>query len=109
MLLPFVSCSSSTNKIVEHETLIGEWELNSETQINYPLIEFYSDSTAIFRSKADTLYRYNFKLKEDSLILINNSNIISVNKILVLNDKQLVFDKLIEHKNKQTYKKVIYK
>ena len=86
ILLLFISCSPSADKIVDYKMLIGEWELNSETQINYPLIEFKSDSTAIFKSKADTIYRYDFILKGDTLILINSFNVKSSNKINFLNN-----------------------
>ena len=105
MLLLFISCSPSADKIVDYKTLVGEWALNSETQINYPLIEFKSDSTAIFKSKADTIYRYNFVLKGDTLILINSFNVKSINKINFLNNQKLIFNKLLEHKTRQVYKK----
>ncbi len=108
IFLLFIGCSSPIHKVIDYKILIGEWKLESDTQVNYPLIEFRADSTAIFSSRGDTLYRYNFILKGDTLLLKDIFNNELINTINFLNNKQLIFDKLLEHETKQTYTKVIY-
>jgi len=85
---------------------VGKWELDNY-QINYPELIFKDDLTAIFRSRGDTVYYYSYLLKTDTLFLIDIDNQVNQCKIKVLNDRELIFDNLLEHNKKQIYKREI--
>jgi hypothetical protein len=103
-LLFFVQCGRDVSNHFEQKQIIGEWVLN-EDQINYPSLKFNADSSAVFTSRADTLYRFKFMVKGDSLILRDINNHISVNRIKTLNETELTFCQLLEHDKEQAYKK----
>ena len=85
----------------------GKWELkDNKNQINYPILYFKEDSTAIFTSRADTVYRFKYSFKNDYIILKNTfTPEITEWKILRLSNDELVFKSLLEHKDKQVYKR----
>jgi len=85
--------------------IIGKWCLLNKYQLNYPKINFYKDSIAIFESKMDTVYSYKYYLKGKWLYLIQPNGRENKNKILFINKDSLVFTSLIENKNKQVYKR----
>ena len=86
----------------DQKKLVGRWVI-IKNQINYPSLQFNSDSTAIFRSRADTVYYFNFLIKGDSLILKDINDNETINRIKRLDDAQLVFYNLLEHEKKQVY------
>lgn len=85
--------------------LYGEWELVEKEQVNYPNIEFLKDSSAVLHSQADTIYRFTFFIRNDSLVLVDINGNKHVNKICELNDKTVVLDGIADAHEKQTYKR----
>jgi len=101
----FEGCSVTVSK--ENKKILGKWELTEEEfQVNYPILYFNTDSTAMFTSRGDTIYRFKYLLKSESLILKDLDDKESTWKISVLNEKELVFDKLFENIKLQHYNKV---
>ncbi len=101
----FDGCSSNAQK--ENKKLIGKWELNEkEFQVNYPILYFNSDSTAIFTSRGDTIYRFKYLFKSETLFLKDLNCKETSWKINKLNNEQLVFEKLFENLKPQYYIKV---
>lgn len=93
------------NIIVSEDMLYGEWELVGKEQVNYPNIEFLKDSSAVLHSQADTIYRFTFFIRNDSLVLVDINGNKHVNKISELNDKTVVLDGIADVHEKQTYKR----
>lgn len=93
------------NIIVSEDMLYGEWELVGKEQVNYPNIEFLKDSSAVLYSQADTIYRFTFFIRNDSLVLVDINGNKHVNKICELNDKTVVLDGIADVHEKQTYKR----
>lgn len=93
------------NIIVSEDMLYGEWELVGKEQVNYPNIEFLKDSSAVLHSQADTIYRFTFFIRNDSLVLVDFNGNKHVNKICELNDKTVVLDGIADVHEKQTYKR----
>ncbi len=93
------------NIIVSEDMLYGEWELVGKEQVNYPNIEFLKDSSAVLHSQADTIYRFTFFIRNDSLVLVDINGNKHVNKICELNDKTVVLDGIADVHEKQTYKR----
>lgn len=93
------------NIIVSEDMLYGEWELVEKEQVNYPNIEFLKDSSAVLHSQADTIYRFTFFIRNDSLVLVDINGNKHVNKICELNDKTVVLDGIADVHEKQTYKR----
>ena len=93
------------NIIVSEDMLYGEWELVGKEQVNYPNIEVLKDSSAVLHSQADTIYRFTFFIRNDSLVLVDINGNKHVNKICELNDKTVVLDGIADVHEKQTYKK----
>jgi len=104
LLLFSPQCGLDVSHHFEQKQIIGEWILN-ENQINYPSLEFKADSSAVFTSRADTLYRFKFIVKGDSLLLRDINNNVSVNRIKTLNETELIFYQLLEHDKGQAYRK----
>ena len=70
LLQLFLSCNpqKTNDGILSKEILYGEWALvDGEHQVNYPNIEFFADSSAILYSQADTIYRFTFFIRNDSI------------------------------------------
>lgn len=103
--LPACAPQKKHNIIVSEDMLYGEWELVGKEQVNYPNIEFLKDSSAILHSQADTIYRFTFFLRNDSLVLVDINGNKHVNKICELNDKTVVLDGIADVHEKQTYKR----
>jgi hypothetical protein len=101
----FEGCSVTSLK--KSEKILGKWELTEkEFQVNYPILYFNTDSTAMFTSRGDTIYRFKYLLKSENIILKDLNGKESTWKISVLNEKELVFEKLFENIKPQHYKKV---
>lgn len=103
--LPACAPQKKHNIIVSEDMLYGEWELVGKEQVNYPNIEFLKDSSAVLHSQADTIYRFTFFLRNDSLVLVDINGNKHVNKICELNDKTVVLDGIADVHEKQTYKR----
>lgn len=104
LLLLTAQCKQKVTNHFEQKEILGEWEL-SENQINYPSLQFNTDSSAVFRSRADTIYRFRYTIKGDSLILKDIDNKETINRIKNLDKSRLVFYNLLEHDKEQVYKK----
>ncbi len=86
--------------------LYGEWVLvGGEEQVNYPYIEFFNDSSAVLHSQADTIYRFTFFIRNDSLYLIDIYGKKYVNRIRELSDKTVTFDGIADVNENQTYER----
>lgn len=104
-VLIFFLCSCSTKQIAKDD-ILGEWRLQSkESPINYPSVSFDKDSSAVLTSRADTIYRYQYRVGDNSIIFKDLDGKESEFKILELNGSTLVFENLFEHKEKQVYKR----
>ena len=103
--LPACAPQKKHNIIVSEDMLYGEWELVEKEQVNYPNIEFLKDSSAVLYSQADTIYRFTFFIRNDSLVLVDINGNKHVNKICELNDKTVVLDGIADVHEKQTYKR----
>ena len=103
--LPACAPQKKHNIIVSEDMLYGEWELVEKEQVNYPNIEFLKDSSAVLYSQADTIYRFTFFIRNDSLVLVDFNGNKHVNKICELNDKTVVLDGIADVHEKQTYKR----
>ena len=103
--LPACAPQKKHNMIVSEDMLYGEWELVEKEQVNYPNIEFLKDSSAVLHSQADTIYRFTFFIRNDSLVLVDINGNKHVNKICELNDKTVVLDGIADVHEKQTYKR----
>ena len=86
--------------------LYGEWTLvDGEHQVNYPDIEFFADSSAILYSQADTIYRFTYFIRNDSLYLTDIYGKMYVSRIRKLSCTTVIFDGIADVKKKQTYEK----
>ena len=103
--LPACAPQKKHNIIVSEDMLYGEWELVEKEQVNSPNIEFLKDSSAVLHSQADTIYRFIFFIRNDSLVLVDINGNKHVNKICELNDKTVVLDGIADVHEKQTYKR----
>lgn len=101
----FSGCSVTDLK--RSNKLLGKWELTEKKfQVNYPILYFNTDSTAMFASRGDTIYRFKYQLRSGKLILKDFIGQESVWKIIKLDGRKLIIDKLFENNNPQHYKKV---
>jgi hypothetical protein len=104
-VLVFLLCSCSTKQIA-NDSIFGVWRLQSkDSSLNYPSVSFYKDSSAVLTSRADTIYRYQYRVGDNSIIFKDLDGKESEFKILELNSSTLVFENLFEHKEKQVYKR----
>lgn len=72
---------------------------------NYPDIEF-CDSSAILYSQADTIYRFTFFIRNDSLYLTDiYGKKYALIRIRKLSCTTVIFDGIADVKKKQTYEK----
>lgn len=86
--------------------LCGEWSLEGgEKQVNYPEIEFCKDRTAVLYSQADTIYRFTFYTRNDTLFLVDVYGKRYVNRIKKLTNNTIVFDGIADVDKEQTYKR----
>jgi len=96
--------SCTVNKDL-HKSFVGKWCLNDKTQLNYPVINFGTDSIAVFSSKMDTVYSFKYYKKENYLHLVQPTGNVIKEKILYLSKDSLVFKSLMENKAPQKYTK----
>jgi hypothetical protein len=86
--------------------ILGKWVLQEEVfQINYPILYFNTDSSAIFTSHGDTIYRFKFNIQNTRLTLKDVSGNETRWEIKELNENQLVLESLFENKKQQVYKR----
>ncbi len=86
------------------QSLIGTWILIDKTAVNYPEIIFNDKGTALFKSKGDTLYRYQYQLKGDGAIeFVDIQGVSYTGKIVMLNADSLILDGLINQEGTQVY------
>ncbi len=95
------SCKAQ-NKQLESKDIMGKWSLTTDN-INYPQLTFLKDSSAIFTSRGDTVYRFKYYIKSSDLILKDINNVTSKDKIIKLNQDSLVFETLRVNKQPQRY------
>ena len=108
LLQLILSCNPQkiNDGILSKEILYGEWALvDGEHQVNYPNIEFFADSSAILYSQADTIYRFTFFIRNDSLYLTDIYGKKYVSRIRKLSCTTVIFDGIADVKKKQTYEK----
>lgn len=102
------SCSPSRKHELEISAniLCGEWSLEGgEKRVNYPEMEFCKDRTAVLYSQADTIYRFTFYTRNDTLFLVDVYGKRYVNRIKKLTNNTIVFDGIADVDKKQTYKR----
>nr|WP_295279929.1 hypothetical protein [uncultured Prevotella sp.] len=85
------SCSPSRKHELDISAniLCGKWSLEGEEKrVNYPEMEFCKDRTAVLYSQADTIYRFTFYTRNDTLFLVDvNGNVVGNNRPDVQFDK----------------------
>ena len=101
LFINFCSCSV----LEKRELIVGEWILEDSLAINYPEIIFNNDSTAIFTSKGDTIFRFIYKVDKSFLYLKDINGTKEKYKFISLNKDSLVFNKFRENQTKQVYKR----
>ena len=106
LMLFLVAVSCNMKGQTDFKKILGKWILQETVfQINYPVLYFNTDSSAIFTSHGDTIYRFKFILLDENIILKDANNQETKWKILELTKSQLVFKSLFEHEKKQIYKR----
>ena len=86
--------------------LCGKWSLEGEEKrVNYPEMEFCKDRTAVLYSQADTIYRFTFYTRNDTLFLVDVYGKRYVNRIKKLTNNTIVFDGIADVDKEQTYKR----
>lgn len=104
-ILPVILLSCNGQKIEStSNNIVGKWQLTVK-QVNYPSLIFNTDSTAIFNSMGDTLYRYKYYINESELFLKDINGKITKDKILKLDKDSLIFETLADNKQVQRYKR----
>ncbi|ELM3645234.1 hypothetical protein LIS90_13535 [Flavobacterium psychrophilum] len=84
--------------------IIGKWSLTIK-QLNYPTLIFKSDSTAVFTSMGDTIYRFKYFVDRKQLFLKDINGRLTKNNILKLDKEYLVFKTLLDNSKIQIYKR----
>lgn len=87
----------------ENSLIKGVWILQAKNAINYPKIIFNNDSTAVFRSEGDTIYRFTYVLKGSDLVLQDFHGTKETYELLRLTTDSLVFKSLRENQERQIY------
>jgi len=107
-ILSIASCGQHQQHIAAYNVrdILGLWMLNNKTQVNYPTLEFKTDSTAVFTSRGDTVYRLKYLMQGDSLVLFDVYNVKKVARIIHLDSAKLSFNGLLEEEGEQLYTKV---
>jgi hypothetical protein len=105
LLMPPCAFSFAKNK--NNKLIFGKWILsnNKKLQVNYPILYFNTDSTAIFCSRGDTIYRFKYKIYKKCLILIDINGIETRCPIKEISCQNLVFFNLLKHKTIQYYRR----
>ncbi len=104
LLLGLSSCNGQKNDTANNlsDIIIGKWTLTVK-QVNYPTILFNKDSTAIFTSMGDTIYRFKYYLSKNELVLKDFNHKKTRDKILKLDSDSLIFETLADEKRVQKY------
>jgi hypothetical protein len=68
VLTLFLRCIAQ-KKQIDASLIYGDWILQNRNIQYSPSIHFYKDSTAIFDSSGDTLYRFTYQINGDNLVL----------------------------------------
>jgi hypothetical protein len=97
-----IACCPKDHKIFNGQNIYGSWYLHSSL-INYPELTFSVDSIAIFKSRGDTVYRFRFYTKNDTLFLTDFFKKRATAKILTLSQDSLIFETLLENNSIQRY------
>ncbi len=99
VLILLISCVYAQK--ISQAKLVGTWVLN-KNQINYPIIIF-ENKEAIFKSRGDTIYRFNYSVRGQELILTDINKNVSKAIIVNLSKDTLIFRSLLENKEEQHY------
>ena len=67
----FVSCCKTNNTLTGRLRIIGNWENTDSDVIHCPRASFDSKNEAVFYSKADTAFRYNYFINNNVLGLVD--------------------------------------
>ena len=95
---------SNVSGQIQSKQLFGKWVLKDKLeQINFPIIFFNEDSSAIFNSRADTLYRFTFLCADSNLVLRDINNRLTYWRIKQISKTKLVLDGLFENPGHQVY------
>jgi hypothetical protein len=106
LLLLLSSTGCSTSEQTYSKKLLGKWVLQEKTfQLNYPVLYFNTDSSAVFTSHRDTLYRFKFNINGTELLLKDVYGKETKWEINKLNENQLIFGSLFENEKQQVYKR----
>ncbi len=113
MVIIFFQCKQPPHIEKQNEfnmtnDLQGNWKANLKLEeVNYPEI-IIKDKNLILTSKGDTLYRYTYHIKKNTIIFksIFDENFLFKTKYQVDN-KKLTFDSLPNKKNKIHFYKVL--
>jgi hypothetical protein len=105
-ILLLSSCSSNAVDVVEHASVTGKWENANQTAVFYRTLAF-SDSSAVFTSRGDTIYRFKYYIDQPShtLWLTDVFNKRLSAKIIKSDRDSLVFNNLWELNTKQRFSK----
>jgi hypothetical protein len=103
-LIILLGCTSNVQH-KENSSIQGTWILQEKGAINYPKIIFKNDSTAVFRSEGDTIYRFTYLLNGSDLVLKDLSGTQETFHIIRLTTDSLIFKTLRENQNRQIYLK----
>ena len=103
-----LSCGNSAKQVkvndYTNKDIVGKWIL-AVKQVNYPSLVFNTDSTAVFTSMGDTIYRFKYYVDKTELVLKDINEKVTRDKILKLDRDSLVFETLADNKQVQRYKR----
>jgi hypothetical protein len=103
-LIMLLGCASYV-QLKDNSSIHGTWILQEKGAINYPKIIFKHDSTAVFTSEGDTIYRFTYLLKGSDLVLKDLYGTQETYHIMRLTSDSLIFKTLRENQNRQIYLK----
>lgn len=104
-LILIVVFGCTTTKTRMSNSICGTWILSNKKAINYPEISFNKDSTAVFKSKGDTIYRFTYTLIDYEIVLTDLNGNKKSCEIIELTNNKLVFNGLLKNKGRQVYEK----
>lgn len=93
---------AAKSEYVNRHMLTGAW-MHSSGSIHYPTLLFSKDSIAIFTSRADTLYRFRYRVSGNQLFLKDSRGNETSGNISSLGNDSLVFSALCDEAAKQVY------
>jgi len=105
------ACGSSENELPalqsEQDTkiaLLGKWYLNEWTL--YRELTFHGDSSLVIDNHIDTIYRYKYMIRKDTLILLGPSDRIFSTRFMLLSPESLVVERLPHKSQPLRYSRV---